>query len=406
MDTNVSWSQGDVPRGMTKAINSTHEFYYYTIYEYESYNHYDPCGNGSEEQNYVHRHSGMEIFINIFLPILCVSGIVGIILTVIVLSRKNMCTSTNTYLMSLAVADLGFLCLVGCRSLDRHLSGKALYSFYAFYEYAQIFIHTFLLSSVWLTVMLAVERYIAICHPLKAISICTVKRSRIIILLIFVVSFYCRVPNFFELKLETFYLCGEPVRQVVLTPLALNTTYKIIYAWIIDCAICAIIPFLFLVYLNIRLVLEIRKSTKYLRYHIGINSNMQNIVAHEQLKITMMLVSVIVAFFICQAPYVIYIAYVNIHKFSFDNFSNDKRKTFEIIMCITLFLLAVKSAFNFILYCWFSEKFWNTFKRVFCVRYCTMKHSTKRKNHTVHSADNNATSSVRKTSYLTKDTIC
>lgn len=382
-------------------INSTH-YYVYEYYDYElgdAYTH--PC-NTTEMDQIVHR-DGTELFFEVILPILCISGIIGIILTVIVLSRKNMCTSTNTYLMSLAVADWGFLCLLSCRSLEKHLTGNALAMFGVFFEYAQIFINVFLLSSVWLTVMLAVERYIAICHPLRAISICTVKRSRIIIAIIFSVSFYFRVPNFFEMKVEYFDWCGEKLAHVTDTPLGANTTYKIAYAWIVDCVVCAIIPFTLLVFLNSRLVLEIRKSTRYLRYHIGMNSNMQNIISHEQLKITMMLVSVVVAFFVCQGPFVVYGAYVNINRFKLLKINESR---FNIIRCVSLFLLVIKSAFNFILYCWFSEKFWNTFKRVFCIRYCTMKHVSKRKNHTVHSADNNGTSSIRKTSYLTKDTIC
>ena len=377
-------------------VNNTYEVVYYYEYIFD-------CGNSSSiEHTSPFEQGWLEILLHAFLPILCIGGIVGIILTVIVLSRKSMCTSTNTYLISLAVADLGFLSLLGCSSLERHLPKSSKYVFHVFYEYAQIFLHTFLLSSVWLTVMLAVERYIAICHPLKAISICTVKRSRIIIVLIFVCSFYCRIPNFFEMKIVTYYDCGEPTPAITLTALGQNITYKTVYSWIVDCIICALVPFLFLVYLNVRLVLEIRKSTRYLRYHIGINSNMQNIVSHEQLKITVMLVSVIIVFFVCQAPYVIYTAYVNLNQYFFVN----NHETFDILRCVTLFLLALKSAFNFILYCWFSEKFWNTFKRVFCLRYCAMKHPSRRKNHTVHSADNNATSSARKTSYLTKDTIC
>jgi hypothetical protein len=46
------------------------------------------------------------------LPVICVFGIVGILLTVIVLSQKDMMTSTNCYLLALSVADLLFLVML------------------------------------------------------------------------------------------------------------------------------------------------------------------------------------------------------------------------------------------------------------------------------------------------------
>ena len=46
------------------------------------------------------------------LPVICVFGVLGILLTLIVLSRKTMRTSTNCYLMALSIADLVFLALL------------------------------------------------------------------------------------------------------------------------------------------------------------------------------------------------------------------------------------------------------------------------------------------------------
>lgn len=347
---------------------------------------------------------GYNVVFGTVLPIVCFTGILGIILTVIVLSRKNMCTSTNSYFISLAIADLGFLVILSTRFLESKLTHAQFYKFEVFFVYAQIFLHTFLLTSVWVTVMLAVERYIAICHPLRAISICTVKRSRIIILVIFFLSFYMRISNFFEFRVvELFNLCtNSQILYVETTEFGSNKAYKIAYAWTVDGIICAVIPFLSLFFLNIRLITEIRKSTKYLRYHLGNHSKVQTVVSTEQLKITMMLISIIVVFFVCQAPYVVVICFKNIYNYE----SVHMPESMHIIIYITMFLLGLKSSFNFIIYCWFSEKFWITFQRMFCLRNCLSKQPSRRKNHTVHSADQGVTNSIRKSSYLTKDTIC
>ncbi|KAI8781555.1 FMRFamide receptor, partial [Biomphalaria glabrata] len=54
--------------------------------------------------------------------------------------------------------------------------------------------------TVGVTVMLAVERYIAICHPMRAMGMCTVKRARIIIVLLAFVSLVLMFPKFFDIQ--------------------------------------------------------------------------------------------------------------------------------------------------------------------------------------------------------------
>lgn len=306
----------------------------------------------------------------ILLPIICSIGIVGIILTVIVLSHKNMSTSTNCYLTSLAITDMCFLVFAGIKFIELLLSDEGHYLYMAISNYIHILIETFLLASVWLTVMLAIERYIAICHPLRAMSICTVKRARFIILGIFLFSFACRAPNFFKYRIITFE-DGCLQKEVVFfekTALGSDETYRKVYAWTINCFICALIPFSVLLFLNGCLIREIHRSTNYLRYHLAIDSNVQTIITSEEVKITMMLISVIIVFFVCSAPYVIWHAVTAI---LLDTFFVH----FKLLQDITNLLLALRSSFNFVLYCWFSEKFWNTFKRTFCVPACKLLRS-------------------------------
>jgi hypothetical protein len=63
------------------------------------------------------------------LPVICLFGIVGILLTVIVLSQKNMTTSTNSYLLASSIADLLFLVMLITIWLDlffeRETPGKS-----------------------------------------------------------------------------------------------------------------------------------------------------------------------------------------------------------------------------------------------------------------------------------------
>lgn len=342
---------------------------------------------------------------HILLPIICLVGIVGIILTVIVLSHKNMSTSTNCYLISLAITDLCFLLFAGIKFVELSLSLKGTYLYMTIGNYMHIFLDTFLLASVWLTVMLAVERYIAICHPMRAMSICTVKRARFIIAGIFLFSLVWRMPNFFRYKIITFkeQCLHEDVVYYQHTELGKNEMFRKVYAWVVNCFICAVFPFTVLLFLNGCLIREIHRSTNYLRYHLAIDSNVQTIITSEEVKITMMLISVIIVFFVCSAPYVILNAVKTIQ-------IDQLFEHFHILTNITNLLLALRSSFNFVLYCWFSEKFWNTFKRTFCMSACKLVRTRSWRSSRIignTSEHNGHSNNNRKISYFaTKETIC
>ena len=215
-------------------INETH---YYDMCECEDSAYHTRVPSNNTDSDF---YNSLIIRTSYF--VLLILAILGIILTIIVLSRKHMCTSTNCYLISLAVADLGFLVVLSTKWLETEVTDYLTFDLY--YRYAQIFIDTFLMASVWVTVMLAIERYIAICHSLRASAICTVKRARYLNCAVFMFAFACRIPNFFEYSTKTGWDGCVERQYIDVTPLGRNVNYKIIYAWVFDCVLCAVVPFL------------------------------------------------------------------------------------------------------------------------------------------------------------------
>ena len=310
-----------------------------------------------------------EIITGILIPIICAFGIAGIIVAVIVLSRKNMCTSTNCYLMALSVTDLLFLLVFSTILADnrftQHTQSHYFYRMYV--TYATYFMHIFLMASIWLTVMLAVERYIAICRPFMATKLCTVVKARLIVLLIYICATICRLPNFWENNIVSSKDGDNTVYYMEPRDLAFNYHYNTIYPWLVDGVLSSIIPFILLLALNARLIWEVRKSTKYLQRIMMISTDTGNtgagsLAAREELQITVMLIIVVIVFFVCQAPYVIYTAVSSLNMIV--------SRGFLLFRYVTMLLLALKSAINFLLYCWFSEKFRVTLKHLFCLRCC------------------------------------
>lgn len=372
-------------------------------YDYNGYG-YDPnlCYTSVNVTDLLKQMPWYYISIHIVLPIICSVGILGIILTVIVLSHKNMSTSTNSYLISLAMADLCFLIIMPLMCFESKLGRLETYYYLIIRFYAFNIMNIFLLASVWLTVMLAVERYIAICHPLRAMSICTITRARIIIVLIFVISALLHVPQFLTHTVEYFHdpCVQQMVPHTVPTPLGMDARFRLVDKWMNN-ALIAIIPFILLVTLNGCLIREIHRSTNYLRYHLASDSNVQTIITGEEIKITMMLISVVVVFFICQGPYILLNVIKTIHP-------DIIFQHFHALTSITVLLLALRSSFNFILYCWFSEKFWNTFKRTFCKSACIMSRApTWLRSRVWNNSEHGNSNNNRKTSHFnTKETTC
>ena len=110
----------------------------------------------------------------VVVPIICVFGLVGNMLILLILTRKRLkssCDGTERTvhigLTALAVSDFMFCLVVLPHGLFRKepFEFKTL-SFQLLYRaYGAGLINTFLLTSTWLTVTMATSRYLAICHP-------------------------------------------------------------------------------------------------------------------------------------------------------------------------------------------------------------------------------------------------
>ena len=129
-----------------------------------------------------------------------ITGLFGNLCTCIVIIRnKYMHTTVNFYLFSLAVSDL-LLLIVGLP--------PELWGFWQKYPY--VFGETFCIlraltsetcsnASVLTITAFTIERYIAICHPLKAHTMAQLPRAVKAILVIWVVSAISSVPIAFQL---------------------------------------------------------------------------------------------------------------------------------------------------------------------------------------------------------------
>ena len=118
--------------------------------------------------------------------LIIVAGLIANALTLVVLTRPSMRTSTNSFLSALAIWDSVILAcsalLIGLPGLPASWAWANSYRNDGLLAFAISYIYPVALiaqtATVWLTVSFTVERYIGVHYPLKAVALCTVQRAR------------------------------------------------------------------------------------------------------------------------------------------------------------------------------------------------------------------------------------
>ena len=223
-------------------------------------------------------------------PTVCVFGIVGNVLTLVVLAYERLRTgaaaerTVNVWLQALAVSDL-LLCVVllphglmtyGGRLIHMSLSFQLLYQ-----SYGAALINNFMLTSTWLTVAMSFGRYMAVCHPLSVyhriipvLADCAARggsrRTRVKAGVIFVVCFLFNLPRFFEYRVESHSCDGVGPGASRLTVFALSPGGAAAGGWLLGMTyvwvylvVAIVVPLMLLAFCNVRLVNALRRSRQF-----------------------------------------------------------------------------------------------------------------------------------------------
>ncbi|ELU15323.1 hypothetical protein CAPTEDRAFT_36137, partial [Capitella teleta] len=257
-------------------------------------------------------------------PTVCFFGLTGNILSVLVLSQRKLRSSTNTFLVALAVSDAiklindcFYFLVILLLNVDPATGEKA-YGY--LYPYAHYFFNMSVCITAWLTVSVAAERYILVCHATRARQLCSIHRARMTSILVFVSMSLLTVP--LGLRYKTLW-----------------NTHKFVtaYSWIQN-LLRSIIPLFILCTLNYFIVQALRQ-TRASRKRIS-----------GRHRITLMLISVIGVFLVCVTPDAIMSTFFGFGYYEADFLVRGVRE-------ITDLLLTVNSAANFIIYCTFNKVF-------------------------------------------------
>ena len=304
---------------------------------------------------------------NFVIPAVCVFGFFGNILNVIVFSKKKMCKTlddieycTTIFLIALAISDMMFCLCTFPQAFDSRANVYEKTDFMVYYKmYSNFAISTFILSSTLLTVLTAVMRYTAICHPFHSRQFISFRKTVTAILSLFLFSVVFNSPYIWRFKM-TPSEC-QPSNYVKLDTGNLFTKPNFVYIHKLLWAIIGnFIPLLLLLYCNIRLVKALHESQKLRLLHSRDNAGCLS--AHRRINIT--LIAIIILFFILVAP-------SEITKFIY--FSHSKtgmgRQSFAYILVsmITNALQCINFSVNFVLYYVIIAPFRKTIHEFVCV---------------------------------------
>lgn len=156
--------------------------------------------NVTEPGDFPEGVSGYRLYHGYVSVIVCSTGIVLNVINAVIWSSKNMRSSTNLILTTLAITDIVslsmylvyavyFFLATGPSQQLNHSQEWMYVVVIAFHEF--IGFHT---TSNWLTISLAIFRFIKVCHPDLAKTWCNKERAKLTILIVFVVTILATFP--------------------------------------------------------------------------------------------------------------------------------------------------------------------------------------------------------------------
>ncbi|CAH1788162.1 unnamed protein product [Owenia fusiformis] len=317
-----------------------------------------------------------RVFLDVFVTgFLCLFGIVGNCISVIVLHKDNVTAKTTRLLLqSLAIADS--LCLT-TSFISQSLRGIWRYTdwfdpFSGNYPYMYRYVWAFSamtgLFAILSVVLVTTERYMAICYPLQVRDWCTLTRVRIAIVSVAIFTVLFNLPRFFDKNPITYDDCSKSFKIAGFAEyLEINgKIYAYLYVTVLHYLVNFIIPLCLLMTFNIRIIRDLREShyrTKERLKNLESASGLLKKRSKQESSTTFMLACIVCVFIICQTPaFAISLVYtLHAHGVQMPD-RNLMRYFYSIGATLTTF----NSAINFIIYCLVSKLFRTILYRTFC----------------------------------------
>ena len=231
-------------------------------------------------------------------------------------------------------------------------------------------VYFFRLVDTWITVVMTIDRYIAVCYPLQAQRLCTLRRTYVIIGVILLATFAFSMPRFFEFRLTDVRVSG---RGFVHTAIVTNKSYTLIYRIILFFVVMYLLPMCGLVVLNVLLLSSLRRaySTRVAMLSNGVENNWtvsdNSNATSSNRGVTLIVVSIVVVCVVCNVVTMTSHVMWTLQMCFFELRYLESKRRF--LANVSNLVVTFNSAINFVIYCMFSKTFRSGIKQcLFCNR--------------------------------------
>lgn len=316
-------------------------------------------------------------FINGFVsPILIFFTLVTNIFVVLILLRRHMRSPTNAILAAMAISDT----FTGVTPLPVFVHFFSLENYHDFVEYHWCYIYRYLgeliptifhTASIWLTVTLALQRYVYICHTAAARRFCTIQNVIFATFIIYMLAIMSQITRFFDFEFipfpifsfdspnSTLVTCIERVSPWVNQN---ENLYFNLYFWF-RAIFIHLVPCAILVVINSVLIWTLRTAQQRRMQLLKQNNRSESMKLKDSNCTTLMLVTVVGLFLMVELPLgIIMILHLIQNNFNIDIMSNE---TFKLLNLISNTFILLSYPLNFFIYCGMSRQFRETFMSMF-----------------------------------------
>ena len=302
--------------------------------------------------------------------LLCCLGFIGNTISFLVLRRDCSTPVASFLLQALAIADNAFLLLwmihYSLRELIRYIEPDALLDLMWMYPRVYTFpiLYMAQTQTIWLTVVIAINRFMAVCLPYKAPHLCTINNVIKECLIVTMFSFLYNLPRFFEIEVVSTTTIVARTNSSLLpdtietinwsrTALGNSTTYNMVYTDGMYYLFSFVIPLLILAFVNTRVTISYRAARKRRRRMTSRRADNEN-------NITLVMIIVVLVFMMCQAP-------ARIVQLIWDyKFAHCRQFQFYLIHISNTFEV-LNSSVNFVVYYVFRRRFRTIFWTSICL---------------------------------------
>jgi hypothetical protein len=246
--------------------------------------------------------------------------------------------------------------------------------------YGSCVVNTFILCSTWMTVAMAVSRYVAICYPLHARQLIGRSFASSTIGGVFVASIVANVPRYFRSQIVSIE-CIEGGEFYFLESgwLSKHQSLELAYQWTYF-IVGILLPFVVLVFCNVNFVAALRRSlrlrnettmprvrcTNRAETGSGCSGGAGDSATANRITLTLVIIVAMYFALVMPSEVLIFLGQVVVTK------PTEYLGPYHLVLAIFNALQAINFAFNFLLYCAVNTHFRQTVLRlvyhVFCCR--------------------------------------